>query len=149
MPVRRNCRGTWFYRKRVKLSDGSRVDITGTPSRNTKEAAERAERAHIDRVLNPPPVPVEKKEVPTYREWFWGLDSSSEEPNGRFWLEWVVANKNKPSECATKISIYENHLEPRFSQKRLDEIDAEAIANLRALLVGEGLSEKRRGVRSR
>jgi integrase len=142
MPVRRNCRGKWFYRKKVKLPDGKRVDISGTPSRNTKEAAEQAERAHIDRVLKPESVPV-KKEVPTYEEWFWGPDASAPEPNGLFWTQWVVGNKNKPSECLTKVSIFQNHLRTFFGQMRLDRISANKVADFRARLVAADLSEKR------
>ncbi len=71
--------------------------------------------------------------VPTFSEWF----------NGRFWREWVVGRKNKPSECESKRSIFAHHLEPAFGDLRLDAIGAGAIAQLRASLVERGLSEKR------
>lgn len=80
MPVRRNSRKRWIYRTVVKLRDGQRVRIFGTPERNTREAAEQAERDHIARVQNPVALPVEKKEVPTLREWFWGADPEADEP---------------------------------------------------------------------
>jgi hypothetical protein len=70
-------------------------------------------------------------------------DPNADEPSGRFWNEWVVANKNKPSEQASKQHIYRNHLKGRFAKTSLDEIDAEAIAQFRASLAATKLSEKR------
>jgi integrase len=123
----------WRYRKTVRLPDGGRERISGTPARNTREAAERAERAHIDRVLDPPKPKVEEKEAPKFEEWF----------NGRFWTEWVLARKNKPSEVESKRGIFGFHLKKAFGSMRLDEIDEGAIARFRAKLVGRELSEKR------
>jgi integrase len=126
----------------VKLPDGKKVRISGTPSRNTKLAAEQAERAHIDRVLNPPAPKVEKKEVPTFAQWFWGGDESAKEPEGRFWREWVIARGNKPGEREQKISIYKNRLESTFGRTRLDEIGVPAVALFRADLLEQGISRK-------
>ena len=87
MPVvRRKDTGKWVYRTMVRLPNGRRERIFGTPAINTKLEALRAERAHIERVLSPASTP---KEVPTFREWF----------NGRFWEEWVVGNQKKPGEA--------------------------------------------------
>jgi len=44
--------GQWRYRKVVKLPDGRKVRISGTPAFNTRVAAEEAERAHVLRVLD-------------------------------------------------------------------------------------------------
>src|ERR1041384_5081639 len=55
----------------------------------------------------------------------------------------VIAQKNKPTEIRSKEIIYELHLEPRFKDTPLDEIDVSAIARLRADLVEKKLSEKR------
>jgi integrase len=75
-----------------------------------------------------------EKEVPTFDDWF----------NGRFWLEWVVGRKNKPTEVRSKKIIYRIHLKDRFGDKRLNEIDVGEIARFRAELVQRGdLSEKR------
>jgi len=60
MPVRR-IGNQWRYRKWVGLRDGRRVRISGTPAINTKQAAEAAERAHIEHLWSPPAS--EKKEV--------------------------------------------------------------------------------------
>jgi integrase len=131
MAVRRDSDGTWRYRKVVKLPDGGRARISGTPSRNTKEAAEQAERAHIDRTLNPR-ADEKKKEVPTFEDWF----------HNRFWQEWVIARKNSPSEVEAKKSIYRNHLGPIFGTRCLDEIEDAAIAQFKATLIKKKLSEK-------
>jgi integrase len=142
MPVRRNARKKWIYRTIIKMRDGSKVRIFGTPEVNTKEAALEAERDHIDRVKNPPPLPVEKEEVPTFAEWFWGDDPSAEEPTGRFWDEWVIGRKNKPGEAHEKKSIYRLRLKSEFGNKRLDEIGIAEIARFRAKLVKSGLHDK-------
>ena len=68
MPAYRDQRsGVWRYRKRVRLLDGTTPRIEGTPSLNTKLAAEQAERAHIERLLRGEP-DKPKKEVPTFEE---------------------------------------------------------------------------------
>jgi integrase len=75
-----------------------------------------------------------KKEVPTFHEWF----------TGRFWREWVVARRNKPTEVKSKQYIYERHLRKVFGEMRLDEIGAGEVAAFRASLVESGrLGEKR------
>jgi integrase len=135
MPVQRDKTGTWRYRKVVKLPDGTRERISGTPSRNTKLEADRAERDHMDRVLNPPP---KKKEVPTLKDWFYGdadLADSTALPRGRFWNEWVIGRKNKPGEQLEKQGIYKTHLHRALGHLRLDEIGVGEIAAFRASLI--------------
>lgn len=141
MSVRRDRNGKWRYRKVVKLRDGSRVRVSGTPTLNTRLAAEQEERAHIDRTLNPRTV-VERKEV-TFTEWFWGSDPDAAEPAGRFWVEWVVGEAaNKPSEREAKQYIFRNHLAPRVGSHHIDEIDAKCVARLKAALLGEEFAKK-------
>jgi integrase len=133
------------YRTVVKLPDGRKVRISGVPAINTKQAALDAERDHVElelaKIRNP--AAAERKEVPTYAEWFWGANPESDEPSGRFWKEWVIANQNKASERRTKIYIYRVHLKERFGRMQLNEIDAEAVASFRADLVEAKLSTKR------
>ncbi|HEX4461155.1 MAG TPA: tyrosine-type recombinase/integrase [Polyangia bacterium] len=143
MPVRRNSRKKWIYRTVVKLRDGSKVRIFGTAERNTRESAEQAERDHIDRVRNPVAPPVEKRKVPTFAEWFWGANADAKEPSGRFWREWVIAEKNKPSEMEAKKSIYQHHLKSAFGNMPLDDIGVVSIAQFRAKLVEAKKSGKR------
>ena len=145
MPVCRKQNGTWFYRKQVKLPDGSRERIFGTPTRNTKVGAEVAEREHIERVLEGFRNPRTRKEVPTLKEWFYGEADSKDpaaQPTGRFWKEWVVPH-NKPSEREAKISIYRHHLGPKLGDKVLDKVDSGQVSALRAALLAKPLSPKR------
>ena len=149
MPVtRRKDTGKWVYRTVVMLPNGMSERIFGTPAINTKQAAVEAERAHIERLLQPP-----RKEVPTFAEWFWGTASDSEEPNGRFWVEWVIGRKNKPGEQMEKKCIYQLHLRPAFGHLMLDEIGVGEIARFRASLIQRdarrGGSAERGGGKSR
>jgi len=75
----------------------------------------------------------DEKRLPTFKEWF----------HGRFWIEHVKAQDNKPSEVEAKESIMRIHLEPEFGSKRLDEIDVGAINRFRACLLAKELSKKR------
>jgi integrase len=108
MPVRKGTDGVWRYRKKVKLPDGSKVRVSGTPSINTKLAAEDAERAHIERTLKPV-VATQKVEVPKFSDF---ADQFLE----------VAKTHNKPSEIYSKESILRVHLKPWFGKKTLDQI---------------------------
>lgn len=118
MPARR-CGDTWRYRKWVVLRDGRKVRISGTPSINTKQAAESAERAHIERLWNP--VVIEKKEeVPKFREFA-----------DQFLA--VAAMHNKPSTQQDKASILKHHLTPYFGARKLDGITYALIQDYTAM----------------
>jgi len=135
MPIRRSGNdGRWRYRHVVQKPDGTRERISGSaPTHlNTKVAAERAMLDHIERVLHPERVPT-RKEMPTFEEWF----------DGRFWKEWVIGRKNKPSEVRSKKIILKCHLKPRFGGMPLDEITTSEVAQFRADLVAKKLSDKR------
>jgi hypothetical protein len=117
MSVYRDARdGKWRYRKTINLPDRRKLRISGTPPVSTKVGAEAAERKHIERALTSPAGPT-PKEVPTF-------ETFAEE-----FLEKYVAVKNKPSELGTKRSIFRHHLVPFFGAKKLDQIDAELIAD--------------------
>ena len=142
MPVRRDSRtGRWFFRTTVKLPDGSKLRLSGTPGipgpyhelAQTKQGATEAEVRAITKALEPKLVAEEKKEVPTFSEWF----------DGRFWQEWVVARRNKPTEVKSKEFIYNLHLKPWFGPMRLDQIGTGQISAFRASLVYKKLSDKR------
>jgi len=145
MPVRRDPRtGGWFFRTTVKTPDGKKLRIFGTPGvpgpyqdlAATKVGAQEAEQRAIKHALagaTGAATPPEKKEVPTFAEWF----------NGRFWTEWVVARKNKPSEVESKRSIFKIHLGPEFGRVPIDEIDVSAISRFRAKLIEANKSDKR------
>jgi integrase len=149
MPVRRDAKtNAWFFRKTVTTPDGTKLRIFGTPGAvapyqdlaptkiGALEAEQRAIRAMFAAAAKPATLPekeVPRKEVPTFAEWF----------NGRFWTEWVIARRNKPSEVESKLSIFRVHLEPEFGDMTLDEIDVPAISRFRAKLIGAGKSDKR------
>lgn len=131
MPSRQDETGRWRFRKMVDLPDGTRTRISGSApkNQNTKRACERAERLRIQEVMKPYE---EEKEVPTFTEWF----------EGRFWREWVIARRNKPSERESKECSFRVHLKEAFGHMRLDEIGVGEIARFRADLVEKGLNDK-------
>jgi len=144
MPVRRDPRtGGWYFRTTVKTPDGERPRLFGTPGvpgpyqdlAPTKIGAQEAEQraikaafAEATKAAAPP-----RKEVPTFDEWF----------TGRFWREWVVGRRNKPTEAKSKMGAYECHIEEVFGHLRLDEIGTGEVAAFRASLVEKKLGEKR------
>jgi len=145
MPVRRDPRtGGWFFRSTVKTPDGKKLRLYGTPGAlgpyhdlaatkvGAQEAEQRAIRAMFAAAAKPA-TPPEKTEVPTFAEWF----------NGRFWTEWVIARRNKPSEVESKRSIFKVHLGPEFGSVPLDKIDVAVISRFRAKLIEAKLSDKR------
>jgi len=150
MPVRCDPRtGGWYFRTTVKPPGGKKQRLFGTPgvpglyqdlAPNEKGAIAAEQRAiaqaFADAAKVAVPAPPEKKEVPTFDEWF----------NGRFWLEWVIGRKNKPTEVRSKKIIYRIHLKDRFGSKRLDEIDVGEIARFRAELVQRGNVDKKKAL---
>jgi hypothetical protein len=126
MPIRRDGRGRWRYRKVIRLPNGTTCRISGTPAINKRWAAERAEETHVRRLLEATDRK-ERKEVPTFGEWFLG----------RYMREWCEAQQNKPSTVHEKRSIFEHHLRGFFGPLKLDEIDVGRIQGLKAKL-GEG-----------
>ncbi|MES1157751.1 MAG: hypothetical protein ABUL67_01505, partial [Haliangium ochraceum] len=100
MPVRRDKRGSWRYRKVIRLPDGTRRRIFGTPAINKKWAAETAEEAHVRRLMDAAANPKPRKEIPTFEQWF----------EGRYMTEWCEGQQNKPSTITEKKSIFDHHL---------------------------------------
>jgi integrase len=142
MPVRRDPRtGGWFFRTTVKTSDGETLRLFGTPGvpgpyhdlAATKVGATEAEQRAIHEVMTPKLEPTIAKEVPTFAEWF----------EGRFWREWVIGRRNKPTEVKSKQYIFDRHLKPAFGDKRLDTIGTADVAAFRAQLVEQKLGDKR------
>jgi hypothetical protein len=93
-------------------------------------AAEQAERAHIDRELNPPPVTVHK-EVPTFQTFA-----------DEFMRTYAAAN-NKPSEQRAKENILGVWLKPRFGRTRPDQIKVRDVEALKAAMLAKQKSAKR------
>ncbi len=124
MPVRRDRDGRWRYRKRVRLPDGNNPRISGTPPLNTKQAAEAAEREHINRLLSPPAATPEKKEVPTFEKF---VDEV-------WWPTYPSSVNNRPSTCEAKEIHLRLHLKPTLGPLPLDKIRGEVVNRLMAKL---------------
>jgi integrase len=124
MPVKRDRRGQWRYRKVLCLPDGTKSRISGTPAINKKWAAEQAEERHLRRLLEAAQKPEPRKEVPTFEAWFLG----------RYMTEWCEGQRNKTGTVTEKKSIFEHHLRGFLGPLRLDEIDVGAIQRLKAVL---------------
>lgn len=123
-PTSTGTEGRWSYRVTVRLPDGSTQRISGAPTINTKAAAEDAERAHIQRTLNPPaPVAAPAPESPTFA-------SFAEE-----WLATYPASAgNRPSTAEAHEGHCRIHLIPALGETRLDKIDSQAVARVFARL---------------
>lgn len=131
MSVKKDPTGRWRYRVRVRLPNGEHSRLSGSAPRfeNTRSACERAEREAIALALRPVAT---RTPPPTYDEWF----------TGRFWKEWVIGERNKPSEQLAKTRHFNNYLRPAFGTLRLDQIRVEHVQQLRATLVERPLSDK-------
>jgi integrase len=135
MPVKRDRKsGRWIYDEYVTAADGTSERIKGRAPKfcNTKRAADDVLRDRRGLIENGT-LPSNDKPAILYSDWF----------DGRFWREWVIGQRNKPTECKSKRTIYKCHLEEFLGPLTLDEIDTAVIAQLRALLVEKGLSDKR------
>ncbi len=105
------------------------VRVTGTPSLNTKQAAEQAEHSHIERTLYPKK-DKSNQEVPTlqaFKETF---------------METYVKANNKPSEQMSKEYMFKHHLLPAFGRRRLDEIRTADIERFKAEKLAADLAPK-------
>jgi hypothetical protein len=115
MPVRRDERGRWRYQKVVRLPDGRRVRVSGTPTLNTKLEAEREEREHIRRAIEGK----HAKAVPTLTQFVEGRDG---------WLQtYPGAVGNRPSSIREKEVHWRFHIKPVLGSKRLDEIKRDTL----------------------
>jgi len=110
--------------------DGRRERVRKLSPVQTKRGAEEYERQLREAILMGKYG--RRREVPTFEEWF----------NGRYWREWVIARRNKPSTVEGKRSVYEQHLKEVFGNKRVDEIGPGQVAAFRASLVEDGLKDK-------
>src|SRR5688500_14439517 len=150
---------TWRYRCTVTFPSGSKRRISGTApaSLNTKAAAERAEREHVERALREAvietyaPGSTTRSRIPTLSEWFRGGAAGEAEYTGRFWTEYVLGEKeNRAGTRVEKRKVFESYLEGPLGGTRLDEIDLGVVNALRAELRsrqsrrGGTLSEKTR-----
>jgi len=124
MPAKRDREGRWRYRKIVRLPDGQKVRISGTPTLNTKLAAEAAERDEINRRVSPPAAIEEKKEMPTFQKF---VDKV-------WWPTYPSSVNNRPSTCQEKEIHLRIHLKPTLGPLPLDKIRGEVVNVLMAKL---------------
>jgi hypothetical protein len=115
------------YRKIVKLPNEQKVRISGTPTLNTKLAAEAAERDHISRVVSPPAAIEEEKEVPTFQKFVEVV----------WWPTYSSSVNNRPSTCQEKEIHLRIHLKPTLGPLPLDKIRGEVVTRLMAKLKDE------------
>jgi integrase len=115
----------------VKLADGRSERISGTPTLNTRREAERAEREHVQRVLNPPPA---QREVISFRDFI-----------EKHWLPtYPKAAGNRATTVREKQQHVTLHLVPLAGDVPLHELKGKAIDRLFARLTEKGLGEKSR-----
>lgn len=137
MPVRKDERDTWRYQKVVKLPDGRKVRVSGTPAINTKAAAETAERAHIERALRDPDGAIHgRKEVPDFKtftdEIWWP----------KFRLGGGKRGKNAEMTLREKEMHLRLHLIPRIGHLPLHRIGHEVVTGLFATLRESGYTPR-------
>lgn len=120
MPVRKDTRGRWFYRTRVRLPDGRRVRIFGTPAINTRAAAEAAERSRVMALYQ---TGEDRKPSPRFDD---------------FAMRWMKtypsAAGNRTLTVDAKRVHLEKHLSPALRAVPLDQIRGEVLDRLFAKL---------------
>src|SRR5579859_7571517 len=105
----------WYYRRWVTLPDGTRVRIAGKAPLNTKASALEAERAHVERLLNPPPAtPMEIPTVAGYAE------------------NWLSTRTNV--NAADDRTRLERHALPHLGSLRMNEVKPRHLRDLVRIL---------------
>jgi integrase len=123
-------RDCWMVDVDYEHPDGRRERLRKVSPVQTRRGAEEYERQlRHDLLMGRYGI---RKEVPTFEEWW----------HGRYWNEWVIGRKNKPSSMESKRSTYEHHLKAAFGHKRLDEIGVGEVARFRAGLIQKQLTDK-------
>lgn len=147
MPVRRDKRTRrWFFRTVVKLTDGTKRRVSGTPGSpgpyqdlsNTRAGAEEAEHRAIAAAKGEQPgVPLQQpKEVPTLRDFAENFYLPKMRTIGN------KKGKNKPATLDAKESHLRVHLYPRFGDMPIDRVDEIAVEDLKLALGELGRSPK-------
>lgn len=151
MGAYRDNQGTWRYRKWITLLDGTGTRVKGTPAINTKLEAERAERAHIERVLRggcesverSSPVPERRKEEPLT------LSKFVEEI---WWPKYRAGGGRRGVNSPTTLMEKETHLRvhilPAIGDLPLTEVSNEVLTDLFGKLREQGYGRKGRRVTS-
>lgn len=110
--------GQWRFRKSIRLPDGRRERISGTPNVSSRQAAEKAEREAIERIEHPERFPdMAPKSLPV--ETFRGFAAE--------WLKTHPVATNKPSTVAHRELHVRMHLLPYWKDTPLTDIGAQAL----------------------
>jgi integrase len=125
-------RERWFWIVDVdwEAPDGSKTRVRKVSPIQTKRSAEEYERQVREDFLMGRYG--RRKEIPTFKEWY----------NGRYWQEWVIGKRNKPSTVEARSLSSSIISKPVFGHKRLDEIKVGEIAAFRASLIEKKLTDK-------
>lgn len=119
MTVAKRRNKIWFFRRVVRLPDGTRRRVFGVPTAyglsNTKVAAEEAERRAVQALLSGQLIITREYTLAQFAPVF--LEAS--------------ALKNKHSSMRAKRQIIRDHLLPRLGTRKLTEIDFAAIEDLK------------------
>lgn len=119
----RKTNGIWRYRIVVKLPNGEKVRVSGTPEINTRQAAEREERLHIERLKVS--APARDVSPPLLLSEY-----------ARRWLdEHTIAAGNRSSTRTQRESHLRTRILPFFDGKHLDAIYSADIAAFRSKLL--------------
>lgn len=138
MPVYKRRDGRWFFRTWVRMPDGSKRRVFGTPRElglpNTKIACKEAEQQKIRRILDgivdaPPPVRAKPSTAKTLN----AFEST--------YLEHSTA-KNESSSVDSKKQILRDHIKPTLGEMPLDQISYAVIEDLKHALLGKPLKAK-------
>jgi integrase len=129
MAARKDTEKGWVVDFVYQHPDGRKERVRKTSPVQNRPGAEQYERQIRQAILEGR---YGREEVPTFEEWF----------HGRFWTEWVIGHRNKPSEQDNKKRYFRLYLRDAFGRLRLDEIDVGAISQFKAHLVKRGLDPK-------
>ncbi len=119
--------GRWYFRKWVRLPDGKRVRVFGTPREyglpNTKAATQEALARKVAALLSGQPVKV--------------VTPHSGPTVSKFWEKFLEHSeaKNEASTVDSKKQIFRDHIEPTLGARPVRSIDYAAIEDLKHALL--------------
>jgi hypothetical protein len=150
MGAYRDNQETWRCRKWITLLDGTGTRVKGTPAINTKLEAERAERAHIERVLRGEREPPESRSPATKRkEESLTLSRFVEDA---WWPKYSAGGGrrgvNSPTTLMEKEMHLRVHLLPALGELALPRISNEVLTGFFGKLRERGYGKKGRRVTS-
>jgi integrase len=142
MGAYRDQHGTWRYRKRIQLLDGSYTRVKGSPALNTRAAAEEAERAHIQRAIRGANGSGKPKEVLTLKQFIEDV----------WWPKFKIGGGKRGINQETSLRGKEEHIRlklvPLLGHLRLDRVNNERVTEFFGKLRQGGISKRGRPAHS-